>query len=383
MQEPFEPTGEHARRRVEGRVKALDAIDHVQQLKCGVVFFLHIGKTGGMSVKSTFQRVAPALGWANFYQPDECQARNVKRGTPNMSRVLDDDRWRKALSVPRPRIVAEHHICPNGFREHYLPKLIQLNVTLQKRGCRVVLVTLLRSPVALMESLIFFWRVKHPDVRGLVEHMNNWQVKWILFGHQSDGTWPSTAITNESFTGELRALADRAKQVLSHFDIVGRTEQLDLFISRLCRLLGTRPIPTPHSNPSPRPYQLTSDDRAWIRQHTAADKWLYAHSSGAFSLPAPSDGCTDAADCQRNFPANYCTNAKGNMKSKTQCWSGAYKEACETDEQCGDGLHCIRSGGMAEGICYMGCGGDFCETESDCLASDSSSPSYSSNPCAH
>lgn len=95
------------------------------------------------------------------------------------------------------------------------------------------------------------------------------------------------------------------------------------------------------------------------------------------------DGCTDDADCKRNFPANYCTNDKGNMKSKKQCWSGGYKEACETDEQCGDGLHCIRSGGMADGICYMGCGGDFCETESDCLASDPSSRWYSSNPCAH
>jgi len=80
------------------------------------------------------------------------------------------------------------------------------------------------------------------------------------------------------------------------------------------------------------------------------------------------DGCDSDADCKLNFN-NYCTWDRGKMKSNKQCWSGDYNEACRNDEQCASNI-CVR------GQCQRGCGGDYCESDSDCLANDPNNPAY-------
>lgn len=112
-------------------------------------------------------------------------------------------------------------------------------------------------------------------------------VRWLLQGN------PPTA-ERERFaaaaTAAGRPLTDEGQlrwvtEVLSHFDLVGRTEQLAGFIAAARAVLGwplfTAPLAAKNPTPPSNRYVLSPAERRWTEQHTSLDASLVDHFCAA------------------------------------------------------------------------------------------------------
>jgi hypothetical protein len=254
------------------------------ELQCGVLWFLHIGKCGGDSIKLSLSHIAERSQWTyvDLFTHPLCSLELTK---PLMSDWSSSPVWRVAedeLNKPQPHLIVHQHHCSPGMGTHLLPQLQRLNETLNARGCRLALATALRSPVARMESDIFYNSLPHKLVRSYVENRSDFQIKYIMFGLGFDGSqasadprfasWPKPFQSSVA-TPELMRSAQRT---LSTFEIVGKFEELGVFSARLAGLLGVRPVQLGHlhANRTHR-YELSPGDQFWMHQHNVADGWLY------------------------------------------------------------------------------------------------------------
>ena len=235
------------------------------------------------------------------------------------------------LRRERPKKMIHQHSCSPGMGAHLLPQLQALNATLQRRSggrCRVALTTVLRRPADLLKSSIFFNGVPPDAMRDFVTTRADYQIKYLQHGGPI-ARWPAT-IKATPATPELRRAATAT---LSHFELVGRTEDLGAFVTRLAGLLGVTPpgggggggvggsgnattsgdgapanavalgaeaeatgpmLGHAHSDARKnRAYELSADDRFWMHQHLVADEWLYGRTfdgvaGGVAAWPQPS-----------------------------------------------------------------------------------------------
>ena len=225
-------------------------------------------------MKSLLAAAAGANGspwtYVDLYHYPDC---DPLLASPNMSDWNRSPAWQRAvkeLSKPKPRLLVHQHHCSPGLGTCLLPQLNELKREISQRNCSLVLATVLREPVSRFVSQIHFNRVPYSQVRGYAEQLSDVQVKYIMFGHQSN--WPPP------FDARLATpeLAGKAAAALSDFELIGTTENLTSFATSMQNVIGTtvRCCPHVHSNIS-HLFQLTEEDLLWIRWHNMADEWLW------------------------------------------------------------------------------------------------------------
>ena len=183
-----------------GTVGTHPALTATGELKCGVLWFLHIPKTGGDTVKGSLQawsrqRRCGAKQGRPHYEQSVCRAdadssrwtyvdiyqgSNNKKGkekaekegrkfdplgscepgldSTNMEDWAAAPSWQRVLrelAKPTPRVALQSHHCSPSLAA-LLPQLEQLNATLQAKGCGLHLVTVLREPVSHTESRMHY-----------------------------------------------------------------------------------------------------------------------------------------------------------------------------------------------------------------------------------
>lgn len=108
-------------------------------------------------------------------------------------------------------------------------------------------------------------------------------VRWLLYGN-------APAAARERFAAAAAAsgvpLTEEGqsrwvREVLSHFDLVGRTEQLAAFIASARAVLGwplfTAPLAAKNPTPLSNRYALSLVEQRWTMKHTALDASLVDH----------------------------------------------------------------------------------------------------------
>lgn len=118
------------------------------QLECGVLWFLHVCKTGGTTVKDFLKHDvgrSDGSGWRFVnLMSSPC---DPTLAAHNMSDWMKSERWRVAdgeLRREQPRLIIHQHSCSPGMGAHLLPQLQALNATLRRRSggrCRLALAT--------------------------------------------------------------------------------------------------------------------------------------------------------------------------------------------------------------------------------------------------
>merc|ERR1712039_360154 len=86
-----------------------------------------------------------------------------------------------------------------------------------------------------------------------------------------------------------RELLERAREVLSHFALVGRTEDHDAFVEQLNILLGVSRNSVPpvkNRTPKDKHYALSDEDMEYARSKNAFDRELYHGFCGSSSAVA-------------------------------------------------------------------------------------------------
>ena len=269
---------------------------------CGALWFLHIPKTGGDSVRYFLQDAAlrahrdkskSAYKFVDLFDWKDCEKRyryGVMSEGPmaqtfrnaSMSEWTGSPMWAEAeaelTQKMRPRLVVHQHHCSVGLGSALIPQLQELDTWLRQagHGCRVRIATVLRKPVAHLESSIHFNKVKRKNVADFIRHHSNSQAKYLLYGDNWSPYMESIGAPEASPPG----LEANATSALNGVELLGTTEELPAFTARLAKLLEV-PVPTlkhVHGNTTHN-FELTDEDRSLMFKHSDVDRLLYERFS--------------------------------------------------------------------------------------------------------
>lgn len=107
--------------------------------------------------------------------------------------------------------------------------------------------------------------------------LRNWLVKYILIGrHGPTDTFEARSILDDANGGEGEGAVESVQQVLSNFDLVGRTEELAKFVDALNLVLGfTGSAPDENTTPEEWKFPVTREDLAKLTKLNKLDIQLY------------------------------------------------------------------------------------------------------------
>ena len=284
-----------------------------QPLDCGLLYYLHVPKTGGMTVQHHLRALEPQ-GWQFL----SLQWPQKEKNTTERQRWLDDPEhwkssrgWRKLqyaiATEERPKLLmVAHHGAPGlaYMVEHELPKLA---CRLKARGCGVAVTTMLREPVERAVSAALFnragsgdglserfWTDHRTEVERDLVSRAELQTRYLLAGHPDQ--WP--AAWHALSSGGGGGLARQAQRALSFVRIVGHTARLDAFLEATYALLGVAPSGHADSEDNVTPAQWLSpagfarEFSATLRDVTRADRavftaWFGGNGTDAAARPLP------------------------------------------------------------------------------------------------
>jgi hypothetical protein len=247
-----------------------------KKLDCGVFVFLHIAKTGGSSIREHLQAKSMNSSW-DF----EVIYTDL---TPNLM-WNETDAWHNSLKIldqSCPRLILEVHQGAPGMGEYMLENVFKpMAAQLQAKGASVVFATMLREPIAYELSRAYYVRWTHKEfldnMESNIHSLRNWLVKYILIGrHGPTDTFEARSILDGANGGGGENTVHSVKQVLSNFDLVGRTEELAKFVDALNLVLGfTGAAPDENSTPEGWKFPVTHEDLAKLTKLNKLDIQLY------------------------------------------------------------------------------------------------------------
>jgi len=235
-------------------------------------------------------------------------------------RWQDSPAWHailKEVMGPNPKVTIHQHAGTPGM-EYMLQKAVwPIKCVLERKGCKLILATILREGPSRSYSEITFHRTPHTQyVEKLIEFANG-EVKYVLWGIPGNGQIRLfKADHNETV---------RARKVLSYFHIIGHTKALPIFFGAMHRTLGQPGKANfEHLNSGLKmraksQYNLTEEEKVLTRLLNEEDSKLFD------TVCSPGrDLCGEAhtdlvcnnsnglsSDSEENFPATFLTYAKG------------------------------------------------------------------------
>jgi len=276
--------------------------------------FVHIVKTGGTTVEDYLRESAQDVGW-DFYN---LWSEADEHTSPEHYVVDKDPSFialnKSAYAEPRPKIVLILHNGVPGIGDpgNFWETLEPMRAMLRTKGCDMQLSTLLRQPFNRLLSDYTFNELKYVDtVQDKQEHCSsdpcvyaawepNLQLKYLLAG--DTGTWPpefhwaqpAVPTSNSSScrtqaeseggqahrgnaTYDSETLLPRAREVLSKFNFVGRSENMTEFLTVLGSTIGRPSVgQAADQNQGPAPLPLSSAGEVCFASASVADDALYS-----------------------------------------------------------------------------------------------------------
>ena len=232
---------------------------------CGILWYYHISKTGGSTVKSVLQQSAKTHGndfidlwwhwdsqydWRSQIPIIESAVLNAQSGT---------------------QTIVHHH---NGgpMLISLVPQLIEWNRSLSSRGCRLWLATTVREPISHFISRMAFTGEKPANLKRVLQ-APSYQTSHLLFNHarcpsghnvcpvqrkrfsiRSEVAWQiehGAALREEFGLAENDSYLSSAFAMLGLFDVVGITSELEAFVRRLQDILCLPHTPLKSRNVTP------------------------------------------------------------------------------------------------------------------------------------
>ena len=305
---------------------------HASSSKCGLLWFTHIPKTGGSSVRMWLEENAEEHGWdfhdSLFLQYD---------GHENIPIF----RWRtakawssieQALQGASPRVILHHHDGMPGLGNEELRSFLnETRHSLQAKGCELTMATVLRSPVARFVSDVNFHRLSYGDneTRAYSQTQQNLQLRYLLLNSHHYTAEDATLALPEAenrcnpvkvavrLANGLRFFTQcrepplqerRGMEALSLYDLVGNSAELDNFGEAVSDRLGWRRRKLPHDDNSIVRRPIYDETKAWIAQLNKEDRHLYEVSMAKGKLASTCDrapavaGAWDALSKERETP---------------------------------------------------------------------------------
>ena len=195
--------------------------------------------------------------------------------------------WRRVLkevNSPKPKLIVHaHHNMPGLGDPYFVEQVMEpMRRSLSDKGCDMRLATILREPVAEITSLMIFNKVPQEEFVEKMEHHADAMSKYVTFNYETQ--WPVDFKQPGRTPWELgtKVLAV-ARDILSEFSLVGRTEDLDPFMRAVNQALGwpadllSKPWRTGRENGEdlPPPYTPTAEQVEAVKAVNVFDSQLY------------------------------------------------------------------------------------------------------------
>jgi len=268
---------------------------------CGVWLWVHVKKTGGTTVGESVIKAAVEQGWERlvivptpakpgaggrekFQLPPVWTTkgarslRSVPMSTP-VSKSLSGtwpDVLQRVNRTARPRLVARMHVqsVHDRFAHSWAQDVeVPLKRMLAEKGCRLHRATVLREATSRAISSAFYEHVPHAHYSEFVRHESNYQV-----GFLQDVFTSLPKATEAPYRHVAPADVAAVLSLLSTFDLVGRTEELEQFEDAFAAALGLRAgsVALRHDNPTPttQRYDLTPQEVELTERMNALDAQL-------------------------------------------------------------------------------------------------------------
>ena len=273
---------------------------------CGVIWFRHIPKTGGGTVRLALQTQARSLQWTFFDHYLACRAHGG-----DILRQPDLSLWRKnnntrvqeffrELDGPRPRVVVhQHDPSPNFYDSMWMEQIDELNATLVTRGCLLMPVVVLGEPIANTKSRMLWAHggkgIPHSERPEFIAKGEETQFLSLLVGGEK-----SSCVDARNWS-RLRK-QEAAAWMLDKACLVGRTENLTSFVWQVLRLMGWNSsalytLPdnaTHHATGIVTQADMSLMERD-LTKPEVTDRWLYLNFSSPTGLPPTRAGRPDGA----------------------------------------------------------------------------------------
>ena len=267
-------------------------------MPCGVLWFVHVPKTGGSTVSDWLRQNGRANGWFPIYTLAKGPYRmhdsgHLEAGLPtrrvigsalrsaNASARQQSPVWRAIWEgVARrdgrpPRVIVKTHTGSLGTGSYLLHSglFTRLAMLLARRGCRLSVVTVVREPAERTASWAVASRVRHEAFRPLVARIGNAQSQYLWYGDDFP-RWlraPPTNLPRKVFS----LLRNRVAAC-------GVTDRLDAFLASVAALLGWHAdAPRARSNVARKAAMAafranyTREDAAVVENATWLDRQVY------------------------------------------------------------------------------------------------------------
>ena len=216
-------------------VPSLEKVHNHMQNQCGVIAFLHVSKTGGMTVEQYIRDETEKRGFTTLSLSTTKSTHNKTVDWQNT------DLWRYMMDEvegpnPHPRLFLRLHNGGPGlvsYKNMLETTLMPMKAKLEQKGCGFLLVTMLREPASRSLSQMYYDNSCKDDACAVavVQKKSNFQTRYAIDNNCGYGV---NSCNRQLERKDLEA----AKRALTHFDIIGRTEDFDTFTAALNKAMG-------------------------------------------------------------------------------------------------------------------------------------------------
>ena len=205
-------------------------------MPCGVLWFTHISKTGGETVRQYLKGRGRKFGWPFLDLYTRSSPMSLRRaGRWEIERHVHS--LARHLNRTRPRLVVHQHDGVGGLGDYFLDRVLRpLSCRLQAETdgeCKVVIATVLREPVSRLLSQARSDNLRLSEFPAFARAQANFQTKYLLFATD----WRVGSLFLANATVEESLLAP-ARSLLAHTNLIGRTEELGNFLAALDATMG-------------------------------------------------------------------------------------------------------------------------------------------------
>tara|TARA_B110001452_G_scaffold93428_2_gene77131 strand:- start:124 stop:1893 length:1770 start_codon:yes stop_codon:yes gene_type:complete len=218
------------------------------RMHCGVFWFLHVPKTAGTTLSAFLKDRAKIHGWsyANMWK----LSLNESERAPPLSEVHwkrwnTSDQWTRnvlrELKRPRPHVIIhDHHQFPGLGNKFIQDEVIKpMAAELAEKGCELRFATSLREPIGHTMSRVrneFATEGIHDRFMNFSKSNANSMAKYVVYNFQTQ--WPVNMRSYNLQPDVDEELLRESSEILSMFDLVGRSEEFEEFFKHVRMTLG-------------------------------------------------------------------------------------------------------------------------------------------------
>mmetsp|Transcript_108098 Transcript_108098/g.304496 ORF Transcript_108098/g.304496 Transcript_108098/m.304496 type:complete len:451 (+) Transcript_108098:153-1505(+) len=274
-----------------------------RERKCGILWFYHVPKCGGMSVFKWLQD-ARRGGLIDehiqvFFSDDNPRLPGLSTDYETFHR----EHFEPILANPVGKLYAVHHHHHTPGMKEFAPRFVSMKSRLREAGCDLYRATFLREPKSRLTSALLFNTFDWNTSWTRPEHASQWDEKTIATVERTLADTRSSRYFNREITylmhnnkydrdSSFRQHVDtmlnitEALDVLREFEFVGLTEEMGEGIQEMADMVGLRGmVPVTNERHNVGSHDTRTEDLPlrlleMVEANTRLDTRLYAEAAG-------------------------------------------------------------------------------------------------------